>query len=115
MADDNYLNLTIVSHILKQEQAEFTLVKDGLEALHEISNNSFDLILLDINMPNLSGDELIRQKINYEKANSSTPILAITANNSIENIASYFDLGFKDVIPKPFTKSQFIEILERNL
>jgi len=115
VADDNYLNLTIVSHILKQEEAEFVMVKDGIEALIEISKNTFDLILLDINMPNLSGDDLILQKSNYEKMNGKTPILAITANNSVENIATYLDLGFKDVIPKPFTKSQLIEILLKNL
>jgi len=100
---------------LKQEEAEFVMVKDGIEALIEISKNTFDLILLDINMPNLSGDDLILQKSNYEKMNGKTPILAITANNSVENIATYLDLGFKDVIPKPFTKSQLIEILLKNL
>lgn len=115
IADDNYLNLTIVSHILKQEKADFIMVKDGIEALIEMSKKTFDLILLDINMPNLSGDDLILQKTNYEKKNGKTPILAITANITIENIATYLDLGFKDVIPKPFTKSQFIEIILRNL
>lgn len=115
VADDNYLNLTIVSHILKQEEAEFVLVKDGIEALIEMSKNTFDLILLDINMPNLSGDDLILQKSNYKKNNGKTPILAITANNTVENIATYLNLGFKDVIPKPFKKSQFMEILLKNL
>ncbi|MDP5092690.1 MAG: ATP-binding protein [Polaribacter sp.] len=115
VADDSYFNLTIVSHILKEQESEFVLVKDGVEALNEMLKTTFDLILLDINMPNLSGDDLVRQKENYKKTNANTPILAITANNTNDNIASYFEIGFKDFILKPFSKSQFLEILRRNL
>ena len=115
VADDSYFNLTIVSQILKEQESEFVLVKDGVEALNEMLKTTFDLILLDINMPNLSGDDLVRQKENYKKTNANTPILAITANITNDNITSYFEIGFNDFIPKPFSKSQFLEILRRNL
>lgn len=115
VADDNYLNRAIVAHILKKEEANFTLVKDGVEALTEMQKETFDIVLLDINMPNLSGESLIKQKEAYQKENSETPFLALTANNTKEDIEGYFKIGFADVIPKPFTSIQFIQLLNKNL
>lgn len=115
VADDNFLNRAIVAHILRNEEANFILVKDGVEALTEMQKETFDIVLLDINMPNLSGEDLIKQKEAYQKANSETPFLALTANNTKEDIESYFKIGFSDVIPKPFTSIQFIEMLNKNL
>ncbi|PQJ82225.1 ATP-binding response regulator [Polaribacter glomeratus] len=115
VADDNFLNRTIVAHILKKEKANYTLVKDGLEALLEMQKETFDLVLLDINMPNLSGEDLIKQKLAYQKSNSKTPILALTGNSSVQDIKGYLKIGFKDVIPKPFTSVQFVSLLNKNL
>ena len=115
VADDNFLNRTIVAHILKKENANFTLVKDGVEALLEMQKETFDLVLLDINMPNLSGESLIKQKDAYHKSNSKTPILALTGNSSVDDIKGYLKIGFKDVIPKPFTSAQFVDLLNKNL
>lgn len=115
VADDNYLNLSIVSHILKNEEATFTLVKDGVEAIAAMDEESFDIVLLDINMPNLKGDELIQRKEEMKKSNSKVPFLTLTANNSKEDIEFYKGLGFSGVIPKPFTAIQLVEILKEHL
>jgi signal transduction histidine kinase/CheY-like chemotaxis protein len=115
VADDNFLNRTIVAHILKKEKANYALVKDGVEALAAMQKETFDLVLLDINMPNLSGESLIKQKEAYQETNSKTPILALTGNSSVDDIVGYLKIGFKDVIPKPFTGSQFVELLNKNL
>lgn len=115
VADDNFLNRTIVAHILNKEKANFTMVKDGIEALAEMQKETFDLVLLDINMPNLSGERLVKQKENYQALNSKTPVLALTGNSSVVDIKGYLKIGFKDVIPKPFTSIQFVELLNKNL
>jgi signal transduction histidine kinase/ActR/RegA family two-component response regulator len=115
VADDNFLNREIVAHILKNEGANFILVKDGVEAVIEMQKETFDIVLLDINMPNLSGEDLIKQKEDYQKPNSETPFLALTANNTKEDIENYLKIGFSDVIPKPFKSIQFIEMLNKNL
>lgn len=115
VADDNFLNLTIVSHILTKEKADFKMVKDGVEALEALENDSYDMVLLDINMPNLSGEELIKRKKELNEANANTPFLAMTANNSQEDIAGYKNIGFEDVIPKPFTTVQFVEIVKNHI
>lgn len=115
IADDNFLNLTIVSHILTKEKANFVTVKDGVEALSDLANYEYDIVILDINMPNLSGEQLIKRKSTFDRFNAETPFLAMTANNSKEDIQGYLDLGFEDVIPKPFTALQFTEIVKKHI
>lgn len=115
VADDNFLNRTIVAHILKKEKADFTLVKDGVEAVGAMDDVNFDVVLLDINMPNLTGEELMYHKENYEKRNSKTPFLALTANSSKEDVEGYYKLGFSGFIPKPFTSTQFTDTLNKVL
>lgn len=115
VADDNFLNRTIVAHILKKEKADFTLVKDGVEAVGAMDDVNFDVVLLDINMPNLTGKELMYHKENYEKRNSTTPFLALTANSSKEDVEGYYKLGFSGFIPKPFTSTQFTDTLNKVL
>ncbi|MFY9241454.1 MAG: ATP-binding protein [Polaribacter sp.] len=115
VADDNFLNLSIVSHILKKEAANYLLVKDGVEAMEAMEKTTFDIVLLDINMPNLSGEDLIKRKEKLQKSNTKIPFLAMTANNSQEDVEHYLKIGFVDVIPKPFTAIQFVEILKKNI
>jgi signal transduction histidine kinase/CheY-like chemotaxis protein len=108
VADDDILNQTIVSHILNKEKAKITLVNDGLEALSKIQRENFDVILLDINMPNMTGEELMRQKEMLLKYNPNTPFLALTANTTNEDIERYLALGFSGVISKPYTIADFV-------
>tara|TARA_R110001592_G_scaffold75225_1_gene227840 strand:+ start:2161 stop:3690 length:1530 start_codon:yes stop_codon:yes gene_type:complete len=115
VADDNYLNRSIVEHILKREEANFLLVKDGVEALDALRAERFDIVLLDINMPNLSGEDLIKQKEAYAKENANTPFIALTGNSSKQDIRGYLEVGFVDVIPKPFSSAQLVGILNTNL
>jgi CheY-like chemotaxis protein len=109
VADDDLLNQTIVAHYLKKQQANSTIVSDGLEALEKIETEVFDVILLDINMPNMTGEELVTKNKSFLKFNSTTPILALTANATKEDIKRYKKAGFLDVISKPFTSKKFVE------
>lgn len=109
VADDDLLNLTIVKHFLSKENVIATYVNDGLEALSKIQETTFDVILLDINMPNLTGEELVEKSQPFLKFNKHTPILALTANASKEDIKRYLKIGFTDVISKPFTSVSFLD------
>ena len=115
VADDSFLNLKIISHILKREKVKFTLVNDGVEAIEAMDSFEFDMVLLDINMPNLKGDELIKRKKEMKLSNSDIPYLALTANNAKEDIEVYKGLGFSDVVPKPFTAKQFVSIIKEHI
>ena len=108
VADDDALNQTIVAHILKKEDVKLTLVKDGLEALNKLKSDVFDLVLLDIHMPNITGEQLMQQKKDFNRANIKIPFLALTANTTPEDIERYKNIGFVDVISKPYTAVEFV-------
>ncbi|KAF2000525.1 heat shock transcription factor 2, partial [Amniculicola lignicola CBS 123094] len=85
---------------------------DGLEAVNKMNSGSkYDLILMDIIMPNLDGVSachLIRQF-------DHTPIIAMTSNIRSDDISMYFQHGMNDVLPKPFTKEGLLAMLEKHL
>ncbi|WP_439128083.1 ATP-binding response regulator [Polaribacter sp.] len=115
IADDDAMNQAIVAHILKKENAIITLVKDGLEALNTLINKSFDIVLLDIHMPNMTGEALVQLKKDFKNTNQKIPFLALTANTLQEDVKRYKKIGFKDVIAKPYTAEEFVQKIILNL
>ena len=73
--------------------------KDGLEGLNKALNNTYDLILLDVMMPKMSGFDVCK---NIRSAKLSIPILMLTAKGTIEDKTSGFDCGADDYLVKPF-------------
>lgn len=110
-ADDDLLNQTIAKHLLTNVGVEITTANDGLEALQKIETENFNIILLDINMPNSSGEEVVAQNKAFKKLNATTPIIAITANTSSEDIKRYFSLGFSSVISKPYKAEDLLSTI----
>ncbi|MDQ1004043.1 two-component system OmpR family response regulator [Neobacillus niacini] len=92
---------------LEYEGYKVTKVLDGLEALAAYRNGSWDLILLDVMLPGLSGIELLRR---IRKNDLLTPVILLTAKSSVEDKVSGLDLGANDYITKPF---QIEELLAR--
>lgn len=115
VADDDFLNQTIVAHILKKEKVDFTLVKDGLEAFNMLKKEVFDLVLLDIHMPNITGEQLVQKKQEFFNNNKTIPFLALTANTTKEDLERYKNIGFKSVIGKPYTPAQFTKTIKTAL
>lgn len=107
-ADDDELSHVIVGHVLSQKGINTIMVKDGLEALEAIKSQAFDMILLDIRMPQMSGIELINKKEAFKQYNNSTPVLALTANTSPEDIDNYKRLGFVSVLSKPYSADNLV-------
>ncbi|WHY02143.1 response regulator transcription factor [Neobacillus sp. DY30] len=92
---------------LEYEGYEVTKVIDGLEALEAYRTGNWDLILLDVMLPGLSGIELLRR---IRKNDLQTPVILLTAKSSVEDKVSGLDLGANDYITKPF---QIEELLAR--
>ncbi|MEH7177428.1 response regulator transcription factor [Neobacillus vireti] len=92
---------------LEYEGYSVTKVIDGLEALEAYRTGSWDLILLDVMLPGLSGIELLRRIRNNDVL---TPVILLTAKSSVEDKVSGLDLGANDYITKPF---QIEELLAR--
>lgn len=100
IAEDIKENQELIKDILEFSSLEFNCVSDGLEALNEIKKNKYDVILMDIQMPELSGDEVLK-KIKTDNIDLKTPIIALTAQALSNDRYRYLELGFDDYISKP--------------
>ena len=96
--DDNQLNIAI-SEFCKLKNFNVVSVKDGLEAIDRIDNSTFDLYIIDINVPHVNGIDLLKH---IRKTNIDTPIIIITASLEIQNFAIAFENGCNEYIKKPF-------------
>ena len=115
IVDDNPLNIELLEETLKPLNLNLTSCRKPKEAAKLIDNEKFDLFLLDIMMPELSGFELA-EKIHNTNLNSKTPIVFISALSDPENKVKSFDLGSYVYIEKPFNinvvKSQICNLLK---
>lgn len=103
MVDDDKEISSLISLILKKENIESDVVNNPLEVLKKIDNH-YDLILLDIMMPEMSGTELclkIRNKVNV-------PIIFISAKSEIIDKMVCYEMGGDDYITKPFDNTELI-------
>ncbi len=102
--DDIQLNTTI-TNFLKYKGFDTTSIYDGEDALNLIDKNTYNLYIIDINIPNLSGLELLRY---IRQKDLNTPVIIITASMELENLKTAYKMGCDEYIKKPF----YLEELE---
>ncbi|NMF59869.1 PAS domain S-box protein [Pseudanabaena yagii] len=110
LVEDNPFNQLIATKILKTLGYQPDLAKNGLDALQAIQTHSYDLILMDIQMPEMDGltaTKLIRQS----PENSHLQIVAMTANILPEDRQACFDAGMNDYISKPINIREIIHLV----
>ncbi|OOQ59198.1 ATP-binding protein [Mucilaginibacter pedocola] len=110
VAEDNKLNVLLVTTILKKWKITFDVGYNGREALQLFEDNQYDIILTDIEMPEMGGIEfsqVVRANGNMQKAN--VPILALTANVLKEDRDKYLSVGMTGVVLKPFSEKNLID------
>lgn len=91
---------------------EIATATDGVSAVNKMNEKKYDLVLMDIVMPNLDGvsaTTLIRQ------FDPLTPIISMTSNVQSGDVMTYFSHGMNDILPKPFTKDGLLGMLEKHL
>jgi len=111
IVDDSSVMRKIVERSLRQAGLEIEVVKEagnGAEALAEVQNSSFDLILSDINMPAMDGLEFLRSLAAVPSA-KDTPVVMITTEGSETRVVEALSVGAKGYIRKPFTPEQIRE------
>lgn len=111
IVDDNALNLKVATKLLEDLKLNIKTCSSGYEAIDELKKNKYDLILMDIMMPDLRGDEVfLKLKKNKD---FNTPVIALTADALSDAEKKYLDMGFTDYIAKPFTKSEIEEKINK--
>jgi len=99
--------------MMKKYPVEVTYCLNGEEGLEKFKEDSYDLILMDVNMPVMDGKTAIKKIREYEKSFEAekVEVWAITANDSTEEVQSLLESGFSDYMGKPIKKEKIIEFL----
>ncbi len=104
LEDDLNLSETI-EEFLEDEGFEVICAYDGIEAEDIIYENSFDILLLDVNVPGINGFELLKK---IRDNGNETPAIYITSLNSTEDLSDGYDSGCDDYIRKPFALKELL-------
>jgi len=103
LVDDEQSILTLLSYPLRQDGHEVVRASSGTEALERFGEREFDLVVLDVMMPNVDGLEVVRRM----RASSTVPIIMLTAKTEEIDKVLGLELGADDYITKPFSMREF--------
>jgi two-component system sensor histidine kinase/response regulator len=104
LAEDNAINREVTVALLNRFGFDVDTASNGLQAIEMVAGRSYDLVLMDIQMPGMDGLEatrVIRSMTDNTFNNENVPILALTASIFKEDIPSWVEAGMNDVIAKP--------------
>ncbi|KAF0202773.1 MAG: hypothetical protein FD170_1622 [Bacteroidetes bacterium] len=103
IAEDNILNQRIIEILIKKMGWNYKLVADGVEAVNECLTGVYNVILMDIDMPNMNGWEAT---IELRKQNVQIPIIALTAYSEESFRKKSFEVGMDMFLSKPYNKEE---------
>jgi len=116
IAEDNPINMKLLTTTLKQLGVEVDTAQNGLEAFNKYSMNpdKYDVIFMDVQMPIMDGPEATQEIIEFEKEEGieHTPIVAVTANVLKGDRERFLGAGMDDYISKPIDKKELIRVLD---
>ena len=111
VVDDDSMNLARTRIILSKEY-DVILAESGAEALKLLGTQEVDLVLLDIDMPEMNGMETFR---NMKKAGIKAPVIFLTASGLEEDVVDAINLGAVNYLKKPFRPQELIKRISREL
>lgn len=114
VVDDNEMNLMVASRFFKKWGLKVGNATSGEQALKRLRKDSYDIVFLDIQMPNMSGFETLKA-IRKNKEYNHIPIIALTADSSLSIEKDIISKGFSDGILKPFHPEELLEVLNEFL
>ncbi|WP_028377663.1 response regulator [Leeuwenhoekiella sp. MAR_2009_132] len=112
VVEDNKINQMITRKILEKNFMECDVADNGEIAIEKVRFETYDLVLMDIHMPGISGIEATEK---IREFNKDLPILALTAVTIDENIDDFYLAGFNDIIPKPYKIEEFFSKIHNAL
>ncbi|MEM7185072.1 MAG: response regulator [Bacteroidota bacterium] len=112
VVEDNKINQMITKKILEKNKMKCLVADNGSDAVALVKQHHFDVVLMDIHMPGISGIEATQE---IRKFNKELPIIALTAVTIDENLDDFYRAGFNEIIPKPFKTEEFFEKIYRTL
>lgn len=115
IADDTSDNRMLFSHFLKGQPFEIIEARNGLEAVDRIKSESFDIVFMDVQMPEMDGYSATQEVRRWEKENDKKhlPIIALTAHALAEDRQKSLNAGCDDHVSKPFKKNTLLKVIDR--
>lgn len=111
--DDDPMNLRVVQEILGAFGHQAVMACSGKDALERLAVEAFDIVLLDIHMPGMTGIEVIEQLRASAGPERAIPVIALTADVYSRRPAEYLALGFNDFVSKPILVSGLMASIKR--
>lgn len=111
LVEDNDINAEVVTELLKTEGVEIDWVDNGVKAIKQIQQRSYDTVLMDVYMPEMDGLEATQQIRALGGEYATIPIFAMTGYASIEDRTKCLDAGMQEHITKPFQPDELIKLL----
>lgn len=111
LVEDDDVCIQLCKKFLMKYGCTVIVVTDGLSAISAVEQVKFDLVLMDIVMPNLDGASATSIIRSFDK---DTPIIAMTGNYQRNDLVTYLNHGMTDILAKPFTKDDLFMILEKH-
>jgi len=111
LVEDLDLNQKIAIEFMADDEHKIKLAKDGKSAIELMQAHHFDVVLLDMNLPDLTGQEVLKRLKRIDHKNQRTPVLAFTASLSPDEVKEYLELGIKDIVGKPIKHEKLRQAL----
>jgi two-component system sensor histidine kinase/response regulator len=105
VVDDNSINQIVVQALLRKDGHEVVLVADGAQAVAAVQVGDFDVVLMDMQMPVMNGEEAARAIRGLAESVRNIPIVALTANAMPEDVQRCYDAGMNDHLAKPVDRT----------
>ncbi len=114
IVDDSPKNIQVVAHLLADQAYDISYATSGLRALDMLQENRFDLVLLDVMMPGMSGYDVCRE-IKRDNLAGDIPVIFLTAKTDEQSLLEAFEAGGQDYVTKPFTAAELLARIKTHL
>jgi two-component system, sensor histidine kinase len=108
IAEDNPLNQLIMRSLLDSLGHDLTVVETGAAALAAVRSDTFDLVLMDVRMPEMNGPDATRAIRQLERPKCDIPVLAVTADALAEHVSDYLAAGMTACVTKPINRGELL-------
>jgi signal transduction histidine kinase/DNA-binding NarL/FixJ family response regulator len=115
IAEDNELNQLILRSVLEPLGHDLTFAASGVEAVNAVKADDYELILMDVRMPEMNGPDATRTIRQMGEKYESLPIIAVTADVMEEHIAGYFEAGMNGFATKPIDREALLSTINEVL
>jgi signal transduction histidine kinase/CheY-like chemotaxis protein len=113
LADDDEVNRLVIGGMLRRIGHDVVFALDGRQAVREVSRQEFDLVIMDMHMPEMDGSEATRAIRTLAGAKGRVPVIGLTADAIAENRAQYLGAGLDELLTKPISATDLAAAIRR--